>query len=233
MEPAHFKASVCAFGALLLFCGLGCLDPGSVTSDNGGDAVDADVNQPRADADPQNPVADADPAAPDGEPPGPKPDAAPPDPGGPDCTKAGTWPAEWIAYEDEVLELVNQRRAAGATCGGVSKPSVPALEMDEKLRQAARCHSMDMAKLNYFSHDSKDGRSPWDRIDEAGYTGFGNAENIAAGQGSAASVMESWMNSSGHCNNIMTDGSNEIGIGYAFDDASDFGRLWTQDFGNR
>jgi uncharacterized protein YkwD len=202
-----------------------------VTSDNGGG--DADVSQPRPDADPQHPVADADPGAPDADPQHPTPDAAPPDPGGPDCTKPGTWPAEWVAYEDEVLELVNQRRAAGATCGGVNKPPVPALKMDEKLRQAARCHSMDMAKLNYFSHDSKDGRSPWDRIDEAGYTGFGNAENIAAGQGSAESVMESWMSSTGHCNNIMTDGSNEIGVGYAYDDASDFGRLWTQDFGKR
>jgi uncharacterized protein YkwD len=115
----------------------------------------------------------------------------------------------------------------------VVKPPVPALVMEAKLRQAARCHSLDMGQHNYFSHDSQDGRSPWDRIRNAGYTGFGNAENIAAGQANAAAVMDSWMNSPGHCNNIMTAGSNEIGIGYAFDASSSFDRYWTQDFGKR
>jgi uncharacterized protein YkwD len=164
------------------------------------------------------------------------PDGTPPtDPPttGPDCTNATTWPADWVAFEDEVLALVNQRRAAGATCGGVVKPPVPALVMDAKLRQAARCHSLDMAQNNYFSHDSQDGRSPWDRIREAAYTGFGNGENIAAGQGTPASVMASWMSSTGHCNNIMTSGSNEIGVGYGFDASADYDRYWTQTFGKR
>jgi uncharacterized protein YkwD len=224
--PAHFDSKACVCAAFLLF---GC-DAGSVTTENGGD--DADIGS-RADA--STGGADADPAAPDAAPG--RPDAAPgsPDaaPGGLDCTKASTWPAEWVAYEDAVLVIVNQRRAEGGSCGGVAKPPQPALKMDEKLRQAARCHSLDMAQHNYFSHDSQDGRSPWDRISEAGYTAFGNAENIAAGQGDAESVMGSWMDSTGHCNNIMSGGSNEIGIGYAFDQASDFDRLWTQDFGQR
>jgi uncharacterized protein YkwD len=175
------------------------------------------------------------PGMPDAGPPdaGSPPPPPPPPPTGPDCTNAATWPADWVAFEDQVLVLVNQQRLAGATCGGVVKPPVPALVMDANLRQAARCHSQDMAVHNYFSHDSQDGRSPWTRISNAGYTGFGNAENIAAGQGTPASVMTSWMNSTGHCNNIMTAGSNEIGVGYAFDASSDYDRYWTQDFGKR
>jgi uncharacterized protein YkwD len=167
-------------------------------------------------------------------PPPPHPDAAPPPPPtGPDCTNPASWPADWVALEDQVLVLVNQRRAAGATCGGVTKPPQPPLTNDTKLRQAARCHSLDMARHNFFDHNSQDGRTPWDRIAAAGYTGFGNAENIAAGQSSAADVMTSWMSSTGHCNNIMTSGSNEIGIGYGFDSSSDYDRYWTQDFGKR
>jgi uncharacterized protein YkwD len=157
----------------------------------------------------------------------------PPPPPGPDCTDPAAWPADWAALEDQVLTLVNQRRAAGATCGGTAYPPVPALTLDVHLRQAARCHSLDMAAHNYFSHDSQDGRSPWDRIAQAGYTGFGNAENIAAGQVTAASVMDSWMSSTGHCTNIMRSGSNEIGIGYAYDASSDYDRYWTQDYGQR
>jgi uncharacterized protein YkwD len=174
------------------------------------------------------------PGEPDATPPAP-PDAAPPPPPptGPDCTNAASWPADWVALEDQVLVLVNQRRAAGATCGGVAKPPVPPLTNDPKLRQAARCHSLDMARNNFFDHNSQDGRTLWDRIAAAGYTGFGNAENIAAGQSTAADVMNSWMTSTGHCNNIMTSGSNEIGIGYGFDTSSDYDRYWTQDFGKR
>ncbi|HTJ47663.1 MAG TPA: CAP domain-containing protein [Kofleriaceae bacterium] len=157
----------------------------------------------------------------------------PPPPPGPDCTNADTWPAEWVAFEDGVFELVNQRRAAGATCGGVAYPPAPPLTLDTHLRQAARCHSLDMATHDYFSHTSQDGRSPWDRIAAAGYTGFGNAENIAAGQANAASVMDTWMNSAGHCTNIMSTSSNEIGIGYAYDASADYDRYWTQDFGER
>jgi uncharacterized protein YkwD len=166
--------------------------------------------------------------------PPPPPDAMPPPPPpGPDCQIDSSWPAAWAEFENRVLVLVNERRAAGASCGGLTKPAVPALSMEPHLRQAARCHSLDMATLNYFSHDSKDGRSPWTRISQAGYTAFGNAENIAAGQSTPQSVVDGWMNSTGHCNNIMTDGSNEIGVGYAFVQSADFDHYWTQDFGKR
>jgi uncharacterized protein YkwD len=166
-------------------------------------------------------------------PPPPPPDAMPPPPTGPDCQNDSSWPVGWVDFENQVLVLVNARRAAGATCGGVTKTPVPALTMEPHLRQAARCHSLDMATHNYFSHDSQDGTSPWTRITQAGYTAFGNAENIAAGQSTPESVVDGWMNSTGHCNNIMTSGSNEIGVGYAFVQSSDFDHYWTQDFGKR
>jgi uncharacterized protein YkwD len=113
------------------------------------------------------------------------------------------------------------------------KPPVPPLAKDENLRKAARCHSLDMAKQNYMAHTSKDGRSPWDRIKAAGYTGFGNAENVAAGQSTPERVVDGWMQSTGHCNNIMTSGSNELGVGYAFQSSADYDHYWTQNFGKR
>jgi len=150
-----------------------------------------------------------------------------------DCRDASTWPAEWVAFEDEDLRLVNERRAAGATCGSEAKPPVPPLEMDEALREATRCHSLDMAEHGYFSHDSQDGRSPWDRADEAGYGGFASGENIIAGTGTPEDSVNGWMNSEGHCHNIMADGPNQTGIGYAFRDGSPYGHYATQLFGSR
>ena len=135
------------------------------------------------------------------------------------------------AFENEVLTIVNQRRAAGATCGGTAYPPVAALAMNANLRLAAQGHSQDMATNNYFSHTSLDGRTYVDRIRAAGYTGSFLAENIAAGYGSPASVVNGLMGSTGHCQNIMNGSYRSIGVGYAFRAGSQYGSYWTQTFG--
>ncbi|MFI9590099.1 CAP domain-containing protein [Nonomuraea sp. NPDC052265] len=124
------------------------------------------------------------------------------------------------AEENEVLRLVNAERAKG-DC----KP----LKHDAQLRAAAFGHSSDMAAKDYFDHTSKDGRSFMDRIRAAGFTGgTAFAENIAYGQSTPASVMNSWMNSSGHRANIMNCRYTVIGVGAA---KNAQGRIyWTQDF---
>ena len=139
-----------------------------------------------------------------------------------------------LEMEQEVLELVNDVRSKGATCGDVYKPPVQELEWNEQLRNAAEGHSRDMADKNYFSHTSPDGKSFVDRINRAGYTGYRTVgENIAAGYGTAASVMEGWMRSPGHCNNIMNPAFREMGVGYAYNSGSQYKQYWTQNFGSK
>jgi uncharacterized protein YkwD len=158
----------------------------------------------------------------------------PPPPPPPPGTSCGTtWAPEWIAFEDQVVSLINARRAAGATCGTVVKPAVGPLVVDVALREASRCHSLDMGVNAYFSHTGLDGSSPWDRIAEAGYTASPTGENIAAGYATPQQVVDGWMTSPGHCNNIMNGGSNETGVGYAYQAGSPYGRYWTQTFGHR
>jgi uncharacterized protein YkwD len=127
------------------------------------------------------------------------------------------------AEENEVVRLTNAERAKGGCAP---------LKHDPQLRAAAFGHSDDMAKRNYFDHDSQDGRSFMDRIRAAGFTGGSAwAENIAFGQPSAASVVEGWMKSSGHRANIMNCRFTLIGVGAA---KSAQGRIyWTQDFAAR
>ncbi len=165
------------------------------------------------------------------EPPPPPP--PPPPPETIDCTVAESWPAAWVALENDGLARINAHRAAGATCGGVVKPAVGPVVMNAELREAARCHSQDMGVNAYFSHTSQDGRSPWTRIADAGYTASATGENIAAGYGTAAQVVTGWMASTGHCNNIMNGSSNETGLGYALQAGSPYGSYWTQTFGRR
>jgi uncharacterized protein YkwD len=105
------------------------------------------------------------------------------------------------------------------------------LEMDAVIQVAARAHSLDMGEQDYFDHDSLDGRSFSDRMTMAGFAGASPwGENIAAGQQTALSVVEGWMESDGHCANIMNPSYRVIGIGYAEVEGSSYGTYWTQDF---
>jgi uncharacterized protein YkwD len=136
------------------------------------------------------------------------------------------------ALEDQVLTLVNQRRAAGATCGGTFHPPVGPLSLDVHLRDAARGHSLDMAVNNYISHSSLDGRTFDQRIWQSGYSGgFPLGENISAGLSTARAVVDGWMQSTGHCQNIMNGSFHVVGVGYAFNSGSTYRHYWTQNFG--
>lgn len=148
-----------------------------------------------------------------------------------ECIEDGAWPPAWADFEWRVLELTNERRAAGANCGGeVFGPADP-LEMNAIIRIAARLHSKDMGEQDYFEHDSLDGRTFDQRMSMAGFSGPSPwGENIAAGQRTAEEVVEGWMNSPGHCRNIMEPAFRVIGIGYAEVEGSTFGTYWTQDF---
>ncbi len=147
------------------------------------------------------------------------------------CNFESTWPAASTDFENQVLTLVNQKRAAGATCGGVAKPAVPALTLDTKLRCAARFHSKDMASKNFFSHTGSNGSTFSARIDNAGYLWSSAGENIAAGQTTPANVVAGWMTSTGHCNNIMNGNFKHLGVGYAYSSTATYKHYWTQDFG--
>ncbi|MFF4622266.1 CAP domain-containing protein [Nonomuraea jabiensis] len=123
------------------------------------------------------------------------------------------------ALENEVVRLTNAERVKGGC---------DPLKHDARLRRAAFGHSADMAKNDYFDHDSQDGRDMVDRIRATGFTGSTLAENIAMGQRTAAEVVKSWMKSDGHRHNIMNCSYTLIGVGAAKDAQGQI--YWTQDF---
>ncbi|MFE9483159.1 CAP domain-containing protein [Streptomyces spororaveus] len=116
-----------------------------------------------------------------------------------------------------VLALVNQERAS-AGC--------PAVSLNAKLTKAAQDHSADMASHSNMSHTGSDGSDPGTRITRAGYAWSTYGENVAYGYSTPEKVMEGWMNSQGHRENILNCSFKEIGIGLAQP-----GSYWTQDFG--
>lgn len=142
------------------------------------------------------------------------------------------WQDSWTERELEVLRLTNQYRAQGYNCDTMGEfgPAGP-LTLNRSLRCAARLHSQDMAEQGYFEHESLDGRSPFQRMQAAGYSGGFMGENIAAGQISPAAVVADWMDSDGHCANIMNANFTELGVGYFQSNTAPFPYYWTQNFG--
>ncbi|MFC4639008.1 CAP domain-containing protein [Deinococcus hohokamensis] len=128
-----------------------------------------------------------------------------------------------------VLDLTNAARAQARTCGGTAYSPAPALSLNAQLTQAAQGHAADMAARNYFSHTSLDGRTMADRVEATGYRWSTIGENIAAGQTSPEEVVSGWLNSPGHCANIMNPAFRELGVGYA--QGGNYGHDWVQDFG--
>jgi uncharacterized protein YkwD len=146
------------------------------------------------------------------------------------CDPTVSWPDASAQYEEEILAIVNQRRSEGANCGGQQMQAAGALTMDPALQCAARMHSLDMVERAFFDHDNPDGDSPGDRVSEAGYMGRGAGENIAAGNSTPEETMQQWMESDGHCRNIMGDNYTLIGVGYY--EGGEYRHYWTQTFGN-
>jgi uncharacterized YkwD family protein/spore coat assembly protein SafA len=110
------------------------------------------------------------------------------------------------SIENQVIQLTNQERA---------KNGLTAFTPDWELSRVARYKANDMRDKNYFSHTSPTYGSPFAMMKSFGISYRFAAENIAAGQTTPASVMQSWMNSSGHRANILGTRSNRIGVGYA------------------
>jgi uncharacterized protein YkwD len=147
------------------------------------------------------------------------------------CNDVQNWSATWAGHEQQVLTKINQKRAAGATCGGTWYPPAPALTLDTRLRCAARKHSKDMGVKDFFSHTGSNGSTPWDRIKKSGYTYTQAAENIAWGYTTPSDVVKGWMASPGHCTNIMNKTLKHLGVGYYAAPGSSYKHLWSQSFG--
>ncbi|MFV0318211.1 MAG: CAP domain-containing protein [Microthrixaceae bacterium] len=120
-----------------------------------------------------------------------------------------------------MLAAVNAERAAAG---------VAPLSRCGTLDVAAEGHSADQAAHNNLSHTGSNGSTPPQRMTAAGYTGFnGWAENAAAGFRTVASVMNGWMGSQGHRNNILRSNMEHLGMGLAY--SANGTPYWTQVFG--
>jgi uncharacterized protein YkwD len=135
------------------------------------------------------------------------------------------------AEGQKLLAELNIARSRPRQCGAQSFNAATPLTWDAILASAAETQSRSMANNNYFDHKDRDGRTPGDRAELAGYDFQQIGENIAAGQDSVRKVVDGWLASPGHCANLMNPQFRDLGAAYAVDPKSDAGIYWTVMFG--
>ena len=130
----------------------------------------------------------------------------------------------------QALGLVNEVRAHGTRCGERPFAPAPPLALSVTLANVAFGHAADMAEHDYFEHRDLNGKSPADRVRAVGYREKLVGENIAYGPKSVEEVVQGWLDSPGHCENIMDPRFEEMGIAYAAGRSGRRGLYWVQLF---
>lgn len=96
---------------------------------------------------------------------------------------------------ETVLATMNLRRAAAG---------LGPLRIDSRIARAADDRMRDMEEQAYWAHISPEGRAPFEWLKPRGYAYSYAGENLASGFETAEILVESWMESKGHRDNIVS-----------------------------
>jgi uncharacterized protein YkwD len=116
------------------------------------------------------------------------------------------------AFSDQMLELLNAARAVARNCGPVAYPAVGPLAWNTQTEQAARTQAEYLQQNNLFSHTGSGGSSVGERLTATGYVWSTVGENIAAGYTDTAAVVQGWIDSPKHCENVMNGNFVDLGV---------------------
>jgi len=111
-----------------------------------------------------------------------------------------------VAVDNPVITYTNQERI-----NHNMKPLLP----DRALTIAANAKAYDMLDKQYFDHVSPAGKTPWMFINASGYQYSKAGENLAIGFNDYTDIMNAWMKSESHRENILKPEYQNIGIGIA------------------
>ena len=137
------------------------------------------------------------------------------------------------AFQETMLAVIRAARASSRMCGDSSHEATGTVTWNPLLEQAALNHVEDMALVNFFSHEGSDGLSVSNRADNVGYNWRAIGENIAAGQLDIEEVHQGWLDSPGHCRNIMNPLFTEVGAACVTGVDTDYGTYWAVVFGDK
>ena len=135
------------------------------------------------------------------------------------------------ATEQQMLSLINGARSIARSCGTTQHPAAPPVTWNPLLTEAATAHSQDMVANDFFSHTGSDSSSVGDRVTVTGYFWKTVGENLYAGLNDAERAVQAWIDSPGHCRNLMDPDFEEVGMDVVVGINTTYGAYWTQVFG--
>ncbi|WP_299875453.1 CAP domain-containing protein [uncultured Cocleimonas sp.] len=128
------------------------------------------------------------------------------------------------------INTINLIRAEGRNCGSTFYEASDPIVWSNLLSTAAQSHSNDMAEFDFFSHTGSNGSTLGDRVSDAGYVWQAVGENISAGRSSLQDTINGWLDSPGHCANIMKSSYMEMAVACTESTTATYGVYWTQVF---
>ncbi|MCP4593760.1 MAG: CAP domain-containing protein [bacterium] len=119
-------------------------------------------------------------------------------------------PNQADALADQLLRLINLERTLA---------DLGPLSWDDELAKVSQAYACRMIEGEFFGHvDPETQAAPNHRLTLAGYEFVVMGENLAQGQTTAAEVLDSWLASPAHRDNLMSPDWTHIGIGVRTDD---------------
>lgn len=109
-------------------------------------------------------------------------------------------PSEIISQTNETRKRLNKQE----------------LNINQNLMSGAQAKAEDMAKKQYFAHFGPDGQTPWEYFEKSGYNYEVAGENLAITNESSQKVIDGWMNSTTHRDNLLNNKYTDFGIGIAY-----------------
>lgn len=113
---------------------------------------------------------------------------------------------------EEIIHVINDIRSEGYQCGDTYYAPAEPLVWDDDLAKAADLHVKDMIIRGYFAHKSPDGERAFGRVADVTDRFRDIRENIARGSKDDIGALAGWMESPGHCANIMQPQITHVGL---------------------
>ncbi len=113
---------------------------------------------------------------------------------------------------EQVLAQLNVLRASARNCGAAALAAAPALRWHDQLASSAVTYAQELLRRDTLSHEGEVAVSLLERFKAVGYTLRRGGENLAAGQETLAEVLEQWLLSSAHCENLMQAEFRDVGL---------------------
>jgi uncharacterized protein YkwD len=159
---------------------------------------------------------------------------------GTDVTLAGTLKSNELSASEKqtLLDAINLKRSSGFTCPAPvgARPAVNPLVRNDKLEQMALKHTNVLVSVNadFAKTDPHSGIGDGTvstRAANVAYKYLAVGENIAGGQLNVTDVLDDWMGSAGHCQNIMDGDFTQMGVAKLSTNGGAYATYWTLNFG--